>query len=110
MFERFARNRRRSGGSEFVEVTPDVRRAERKPDVAPLGQLTVAGIAIDLQNSFEALQMGVRPLGRTHPISAVLSDGWYFAKRVTLSLALRSSSDAGRGFGRVGGAAALVAG
>jgi putative tryptophan/tyrosine transport system ATP-binding protein len=46
---------------------------------------------------------------RTHPTSAVLSDGWYYAKRVTLSLALRSSGDAGRGFGRVGAAAALVA-
>jgi hypothetical protein len=46
----------------------------------------------------------------THPTSAVLSDAWYFAKRETLSLALRSSGDAGRGFGRVGTAAALVAG
>ena len=49
-------------------------------------------------------------MGRTHPTGAVLSDGWYLAKRVTLSLALRSSGDAGRGFGRVGAAAALVAG
>jgi len=48
--------------------------------------------------------------GCTHPTRAVLSDAWYFAKRVTLSLALRSSGDAGRGFGRVGAAAALVAG
>ena len=46
----------------------------------------------------------------THPASAVLSAAWHFAKRVTLSLALRSSGDAGRGFGRVGAAAALVAG
>jgi len=46
----------------------------------------------------------------THPTSAVLSDAWYFAKGVTLSLALRSSGDAGRGFGRFGAAAALVAG
>ena len=45
----------------------------------------------------------------TRPTSAVLSDAGYFAKRVTLSLALRSSSDAGRGFRRVGAAAALVA-
>ena len=36
-----------------------------------------------------------------------MSDGGYFAKRVTLSLALRSSGDAGRGLGRVGTAAAL---
>ena len=47
---------------------------------------------------------------RTHPTSAVLSNAGYFAKRETLSLALRSSSDAGRGLGRVGAAAALVAG
>ena len=46
----------------------------------------------------------------THPTNAVLSDAGYFAKRVTLSLALRSSGDAGRGFGRVGASAALVAG
>jgi hypothetical protein len=46
----------------------------------------------------------------THPTNAVLSDAGYFAKRVTLSLALRSSGDAGRGFRRVGAAAALVAG
>jgi hypothetical protein len=38
-----------------------------------------------------------------------LSDAGYFAKHVTLSLALRSSGDAGRGVGRVGAAAALDA-
>ena len=46
----------------------------------------------------------------THPMGAVLSDAVLFAKPVTLSLALRSSGDAGRGFGRVGTSAALVAG
>jgi len=46
----------------------------------------------------------------THPTSAVLPDAGYFADRVTLSLALRSSGDAGRGVGRIGAAAALVAG
>ena len=56
---------------------------------------------------FEA---GKPPYSGTHPTSAVLSNAGYFAKRVTLSLALRSSGDAGRGFGRVGAAAALVAG
>ena len=49
------------------------------------------------------------PVG-THPTSAVLPDAGYFANRVTLSLALRSSGDAGRGVGRIGAAAALVAG
>jgi transposase len=48
-------------------------------------------------------------LFRTHPTSAVLSDAGYFAKHVTLSLALRSSGDAGRGFGRDRAAATLVA-
>jgi hypothetical protein len=51
-----------------------------------------------------------RSIRRTHPTSAVLSDAGHFAKRVTLSLALRSLGDAGRGVGRVGAAAALVAG
>ena len=63
MFERFAGNRRRPGDGEFVEVTPYMRPAERKPDVTAVGQLAVAGIAIDLQNSLEALEVGDRPLG-----------------------------------------------
>src|SRR3954453_3641572 len=63
MFERFAGDRRRTGGGELVKVTPDMRPAERQPDVPPLRQLAVAGIAIDLQNSLEALQVGDRPLG-----------------------------------------------
>src|SRR3984893_4620832 len=62
MFERFAGNRRGSGSGELVEVTSYMRPAERKPDVAAIGQLTVAGIAIDLQNSLEALEVGDRPL------------------------------------------------
>jgi hypothetical protein len=49
-------------------------------------------------------------LDGTHPTSAVLPDAGYFANLVTLSLALRSSGDAGRGVGRIGAAAALVAG
>ena len=57
-----------------------------------------------------AIRDGNRPRHRTHPTRVILSDAWYFAKRVTLSLALRLSGDAGRGFGRVGAAAALVAG
>jgi hypothetical protein len=63
MFERFAGNRRRSRDGEFVEVTPYMRPAERKPDVAALGQLAVAGIAVDLQDALEAIEMGDRPLG-----------------------------------------------
>src|SRR6478609_3520283 len=63
MLERFAGNRRRSGGGELIEVTPYMRPAERKADLAAIGQLTVAGITIDLQNSLEALEVGDRPLG-----------------------------------------------
>jgi CheY-like chemotaxis protein len=62
---------------------------------------------INAANSEEAIVILER---RTRPTSAVLSDARYFAKRVTLNLALRSSGDAGRGFRRVGAAAALVAG
>jgi hypothetical protein len=65
MFERFAGNRRRSGGGELVEVTPDVRPAECQPDVASVGEFAVPGIAVDLQNALEALQVGGRPFGFT---------------------------------------------
>jgi hypothetical protein len=37
---------------------------------------------------------------RTRPTKTALFDAGYSAKRVTLSLALRSSGDAGRSFGR----------
>ena len=47
---------------------------------------------------------------RTHPAAAALSGTLKFVKRVTLSLALRLSGDAGRGFGRAGASSALVAG
>jgi hypothetical protein len=40
-----------------------MRPAERKPDVAALGELAVAGIAVDLQDSLEAVEMSKRPLG-----------------------------------------------
>src|SRR5258708_23197456 len=77
-----------------------------RPDALPTdaAALTEMVLALDAENE------KLRVVMRTHPTSAVLSDAWYFAKRVTLSLALRSSGDAGRGFGRVGAAAALVAG
>ena len=46
---------------------------------------------------------------RTRPTKTALFDAGYSAKHVTLSLALRSSGDAGRGFRRGRAAAALVA-
>jgi hypothetical protein len=48
-------------------------------------------------------------LESTHPTKAALFDAGYSAKHVTLSLALRSSGDAGRGFRRDGAPAPLVA-
>jgi hypothetical protein len=36
-----------------------MRPAERKPDVAALGQLAVAGIAIDLQDALEAFKVAI---------------------------------------------------
>ena len=71
-------------------------------------QLTIA--KLPLAKDIADFQFDGTPINRTHPTSAVLSDVCYFAKRVTLSLALRSSGDAGRGFGRIGAAAALVTG
>ena len=49
--ERLARNRRKARSCKFVEVTPHVRPAECKLNVATLGQLAIAGIAIYLQES-----------------------------------------------------------
>jgi hypothetical protein len=40
-----------------------MRPAERQPDVTAIGKFAVAGIAIDLQNPLEALQVGDRPFG-----------------------------------------------
>ena len=63
MFEGLAGNRRRSGGGEFVELAPDMRPAERESDVAAVGEFAVTSIAVDLQDTLEALQMGDRPIG-----------------------------------------------
>jgi len=83
--------------AERVALTAAKRRREERQDAIEAGQVA-------------QVEPIVHFLQGTHPTSAVLSDAWYFAKRVTLNLALRSSGDAGRGFGRVGAAAALVAG
>ena len=85
--------------------------AGRKPiDVIVMFRMLVLQSRYNLSDEQVEYQVRDRLSFSTHPTSAVLSDAWYFAKRVTLSLALRSSGDAGRGFGRVGAAAALVAG
>ena len=47
--KRFVGDRRRPGRCKFIEAPPDMRPAERQPDVARIGQLAVAGIAVDLQ-------------------------------------------------------------
>ncbi len=61
--KRFAGDRRRSGRGELVEVAPHMHPAECKLHVAALSQPAVAGIAIDLQDALEAVEMGDRPLG-----------------------------------------------
>ena len=62
-FERFAGDWRRAGGGEFVEVAAHMRPAESKLHIAALGELAIAGIAVDLQDALEAGEMGDRPLG-----------------------------------------------
>ncbi|WP_246175105.1 hypothetical protein [Bradyrhizobium paxllaeri] len=74
-------------------------------DIPDISRVTACMVARKSQ-----LSPACRAHFRTHPTGAVLRDGWQFAKRVALSLALRSSGDAGRGFGWAGAAAALVAG
>ena len=56
--ERFAGDRRRTGGGEFVEVAADMGPAEGELHVAALGEHPVAGIAVDLQDALEAGEMG----------------------------------------------------
>ena len=63
MFERLACNGCGIGCGKFVEVTPHMRPAECKVNVATLGELAIAGIAIDLQNPLEACEMGDRSVG-----------------------------------------------
>lgn len=58
VLERLARNGRGTGGGQFVEVTPHVRPAECKLNVAPLGEPAIASIAINLEDPLEACQMG----------------------------------------------------
>ena len=110
MLERFAGNRRRSGGGELVEVSPDMRPAERKSDVATIGQLAVTGIAVDLQDTLEALEVSDGPLGFAigrvdignarwiRPTPGTVIGGKLQAKTVDLlprGLGVRDSTEAG---------------
>lgn len=86
VLQRLTGNRRRAKGSEFVEVTPHMR-PESKRNLAPLGELGVAGIAV-LQDSLEACQMGDRSVG--FAIGSVdVGDAWRISaapRQPTLSL------------------------
>ena len=61
-FERLAGDRRRAGGGELIKPSAHMRPAESEFDVAALGEDAIAGVAIDLENAFEAGEMGDRPL------------------------------------------------
>jgi hypothetical protein len=65
MFERFAGDRGRTGSCKFIEAAPYMRPAKRQLDLATIGQLAVTGIAVDLQDTFEAFEMGDEPFGFT---------------------------------------------
>src|SRR5450432_4066079 len=62
-FERFAGDRCRTRDGELIEPAPNMRPAECQADVTAVGQLAVAGIAVDLKNALKALQMGDGPFG-----------------------------------------------
>jgi IS30 family transposase len=119
---RMPRTRTRGRGKTFIspEIMISQRPAKATDRALPgnwerdlilgLGSSAI-GTLVERMTRFTLLLHLPRMTGHgTHPTNAVLSDAGYFAKRVTLSLALRSSGDAGRGFRRVGAAAALVAG
>jgi hypothetical protein len=63
VLERFACNGRGTGCGKFVQVTPHMRPAECKLNVATLGELAITGIAVDLQDPLEACEMGDRSIG-----------------------------------------------
>ena len=56
-FQRFAGDRRRARGGEFVKATAHMRPTECEFDVAALGQRAIADIAVDLQHALEAGEM-----------------------------------------------------
>ena len=62
-FQRFAGDRRRARGGEFVKATAHMRPTECEFDVAALGQRAIADIAVDLQHALEAGEMRDGPLG-----------------------------------------------
>jgi hypothetical protein len=57
MLKSLARNGRGTWGGKFEEVAPHVQPAKCKLNVATLGQLAIAGVAIDLQDPLDAYQM-----------------------------------------------------
>jgi hypothetical protein len=63
-FERLAGDRR--GAGRRTHRSAGARAASRDEfDVSALGEDTIAGVAIDLQNAYEACQIGDPPLGLT---------------------------------------------
>ena len=62
-FERFAGDRCRTSDGELIEPAPNMRPAERKANLASVGELTIAGITVDLQDALKALQKGDGPFG-----------------------------------------------
>jgi hypothetical protein len=75
----------------------------------PLARYINQALAVWMKRKYKRFHRRLGRARRTHPTSAVLSDAGNSGKRVTLSLALRSSGDAGRGFERGSAATTLVA-
>ena len=61
--ERLRCDRRRAGRSDLVEPATDMRPAEGELYLAGFRKRTIAGVAIDLQRTMEALEMSGGTLG-----------------------------------------------
>src|SRR5215218_8791242 len=79
MLERFAGDRRRTRGGELIELAPHMRPAKRKLDVVTFSQFAIAGVAVDLQDADEAIEMGDRAIGFAVRCVEIDDTGWISA-------------------------------
>ena len=63
--ERLGGDRRKTAGGDLVEWPADVAPTESQLHLAALGELSIAGITVDLQHAAETLEMGGRTRGLT---------------------------------------------
>src|SRR5215218_6933604 len=66
-------------GGELIELAPHMRPAKRKLDVVTFSQFAIAGVAVDLQDADEAIEMGDRAIGFAVRCVEIDDTGWISA-------------------------------